>query len=657
MVPGGAMQYAAFIASSDEKTMIALGYDQTTKRRYLWRYRAGKWTASELPEQLWTEFAMTQVLPLGTSQLLFYCNPRNEGPELGPAATSLVDEKRNVAALIRQLGDSAFATRRAASDELLACGPLILPKLVLASTATTDGEVKARLDSIIAQYKHLPAIMRLGPYMLKGIRGAVGDAKGRAYISAVEVTEKDRNLGDGLIVGDGTSWDFLPNDTALDGILTPIPHGEVVFDALVCGDNVWIQDGRTDRTNGLRRINFLKRSLEPPIPRNDLAWIFGRQKDGTVFAGISHQGELGNTEVVAYRPGTPLDSRPIAATSSELWGLVCAPDGKLWAMDLAGPHLVCFDGKVWKSRTKISGTIDSFSVGTDDTVMAFGRGELGVESKVLLVTPKEVVESENIQTLVQGHLKEITAAFGMRQASKFSDCGVVADHDDHVWVSKKGDLQVFSAGHWMTVHWADSHGRLVRLMPDDGHASVILQAQGGGTCEGFTASIENDKPVLTPWRQALSFYPDTPSTLSAFRHGDMPQDYDARPVLVDSIGHIWSQGLQAGEVTLFRKGKKIGKLRVPGLQQDWRGAADDSGNVFLISSLGVEYWAYDKSLPGVPFKCRGIFTVPSMPKQVLAICYSNLGYLAIWGMTEKPPGFTGGMYRHEVVLVKVGDMN
>jgi hypothetical protein len=673
------------MVTSDGKGLLALGVDRAGKQAYLWRYGAGKWAATELPAKLWT--LSMRVLPLGSDHLLFFNNTENEEQQvLGPAAVSALEEDPRVDGWIKQLGENEFAKRQAAADELLACGPLLLGKLQTALAAATDAEIKARLGDIMKQYEQAQASTRLGPYTLKGIWGAQGDAQGRVYITAAGVTENGRGLGDGLLIGDGKTWDFLAGDTVLDGIPTPRPNGEASFSAQVCGEEVWIQDSRKDRPNGLRRLDLVKRTLEAPIPRGDLGWILGRQKTGTVFAGL-HEGVGDSVEVVAYRPGRPSERRTIPVTTRELWGPVCAEDGKVWAYDDGKKELVCFDGTAWKTRAKIPGTIGRFHVGTGDTVIVFtrqvddpwpaampgggvvfppaqapampGGGAVipvaeAIPGAVLLVTPKELFTAKDIHTLIEEHTKEVVAAFGGGKV-RSSEASIVADQDGHVWIGDEGKLEVLAEGGWVTVIRADDTKRMGRMMLVEGAVAVIRVGQEELKWAGFTASVKAGKPVLEAWPKPLRFVPNTAQDVLAFRHGDVPRDFVGRLKFNDGVGQVWAEEGE-GDATLFHAGKTVGQLKVSGLGDYWRGTTDGAGNVFLLTALGLERWGYDKALPGAAYTRRGIFALTSSPKEMLSVQYSSLGYVVIWGMTEKPPGFTGGMYRHDVVLVKVSDM-
>lgn len=673
---------ALFAVSSNGKFAAAIyGNDQT-----LWTCLEGKWTKGR---NLKNEKYPVERFFVTNQGLLWYRHFEELRFVSLPGAATVAEEKeeeeeeaKQVAILVKQLGDDSFDRREEASTKLAQLGETIVPDLAAALKAATDVEIKVRLKKLLDKaaprgFKP-PVVTRIGKYRVSEVKHLGQDDRGTLCIAAGAIR----------LAGGKTAPGLLLLDAAGEATLVRNPAGLEPW---------WLQDNNSglsfylSSSKGLwlapypsispaAFLDVKENKLTEELPDLRPARVVAVDSAGRVFAA----GDYRVGPVLVFTPGAPEDrqslpttSFPIARTSFPFVAL----DGSIWAQRKV-EGLSRFDGQDW--TTVDPGETDTFipvTSGEEGVVLYEGQRKLyGGKGKYYLFQGGKLLGKGNIRDLAKEHRTLLVKAFATPRSSRYSpqqaaeyrpeQCAAfAADKAGNLWLlEENGKAAVLAGDVWLNatepLQAAGASQGGARFMAPFGDNSRIYfsnmagKSQIGEVRDGKLVCLDAPNMIKVDGLPCGLREPGGPLWVAGMgpnsfgqlthRIGQNGQAQEMQesgwPMLVDESGNAWLGKLlnqPQNKLKVWRGGKIVQHLEIPGTDRVMSLFSDKPGSVYAVTSMGLTHLIAEGE---GPYRADKTYVLPSAPN-FRQPSFSRLGYVVDNTYMGLPPEPQVTLYR------------
>jgi hypothetical protein len=628
----------------------------------LWQWRAGAWSEVDTKPIVGEERIM-RLLPWGKEDA--WVVPGRGLPFLWKPGADIAAV---FAKVLPRLADPQFATRQAATTELIQMGFCIQDLTTKAFEESKDPEVRMRLEKVLeALAKPEEAYLVLGPYRLRAPKVLPCDDPGVLYVVSMDIQEKGQSVGQGVVVAmPGGQCRFLKGAEFLEAWQF---HYAGSSGALVLkpGSLVWAAGDYDQRQ--ARLLDIDKAKFVDVSPEKKYGWLQCIRSDGTLF--VSQLNPIQGGAVGVYRPGAPEDRKFIEAKSLQFTGyanaVIVARDGAIWAQ-LVDKSLCRHDGKDWQpvKDPGVGQATRWVDVGQGGEVLL--RGDSGVamiDSKGNLIGA-----NKSLSDLASQCRDQVTAAFSTPHTAASS--GLVVDKAGNIWVLDNTTLRVLAGNAWVEGGpvLAEAKGRAVSGVTGliDGSKVYVtdgLSVHSGG--KSFYGEIKDGKLVLTeaPHSSGLRFInPDLVDADGAYwlsgdeiidvggadrRVAQLAQRMTGKgvieeikdsgyPRLCDKGGNVWLgeiRGAPPYRFNVWCGGKIASSIDVPGGARAVL-ASDAPGSVYACTGDAILHLVTDAA-SSTKFTVKSTWTLRGIEGQPTLILYSRLGFFVIVSEVSSGP--------------------
>lgn len=673
---------APFAVSPSGKFAAAVYGERLT----LWTRRDGKWTKGQdfksnrihavdqffVTDQGWLRFVYGEELhsvPLPGASEIAEENPTEE------------QEDKELAALIKQLGDDDFARREEASKKLAESGASIKANLAEALKLATDVEVKLRLAKILESPAFKAARVavetRIGKYRVSEAKQLAQDEQGTLYIAAASIKVARGKPEPGLLMVDAAGKSkLISNPAGLEAWWNKGGGTRPQF-YLTRDNGVWLTPCPNVRPSAF--FDLKEQKLTAELPDTHPPRVVAADKEGRVF--VSTEG--GPASVMVFTPSAPEVrlrlpevSFPIVLTSTPMVAL----DGSIWA-ERKAEGLSRFDGKDWAA----------VDLGERDQLRPVGSGEEGIviyegqralfggKGKHFLFQRDKLLGKGNIRELVKEHHAILAKAFGTARSTRHSSnqaaegrpeqCVVLtADKAGNIWLlDENNQLSVLVGDAWLNAtepllatgarqgrvgamaSFGDNSRIYLSIFPTEARPqawkSLIGEVRDGKLFFQDSQMI-NRGSDLFGLREAggalwvpgsRTMYPDEQLTLRIGQNGQAQEIQDSGcPLLIDDSDNVWLGRIKhqpQNKLAIWRGGKIVQRLEIPGTERITSLFADKPGSVYAVTSLGLVHLIAEGDGPYRPDKT---YLLPPVHFGGSPIP-SRLGHVVTRSFTGYPP--------------------
>ncbi len=644
-----------------------LAFNRFWEGTVLWRWNGGDWEEIALPKSI-RPGTIRDVVPHLDAVHAFVI----EGRIVQVAAGSM--GKGDVSELLKNLLDESYQVREKATSDLIERGADVKPVLEKALSQARDPEVKWRLQRILKAVQPAGAggQVRMGGYGFTGPSLVHHDGLGYTYIGvqSIDVGLASPNRQPGILVSDPRG-DVRPvSGKALVDAWHRLPGPDSGPLALVPGRSVWMQGN--PGVLPPRLVDLWYGGFVTMLPDSGAYWLHAVTSGGTVFAGFGRPGDPGSGPVMAYMQGVPDDRKHLPAPELQLSGhhYAVGEDGAVLAWARTGAGSV-FDGDQWrKAEGKLgarmlplvmAGSGGTFIAETmAGTVRSFVMAGAGVEN-----------EDKDLRTLIARNREEVARRFasGRRRGTADSHrgpAGIHAEGVSRIWLRYRGEVAVLAGEEWIDargtlVEAGSRRGVIVHMEPlGEGRRVYMLEAStdGGrsfyGEMRGGKLAIEQASHLWDPWhrrwrvrdaegnvwvpsaeppRKGPGEIPVKQLALRIPEHGPVGVvENSGWPRLYDEGGNLWLgsiRGRAADQFNVWREGRVVHTVTVPGADASTALVSDRAGSVFALTRAGLVHLAAPDPKKPAAFEVKKIYSYPGMGTEKIRVEYSKLGYLLV----------------------------
>lgn len=643
--------YPSLYLEQDGKGVTA--FAPGTQESSVWRWRGGKWTKIPLPAPL--SMALTAIAPWQEGVLLFTASGINYHRYNGFVPGDF-------GRLQRKVGDSSFKVREEGTREMIACGAAILPYANNALRQSNDPEIQMRLKQVVEAVTPVAGkAFMLGPYQLRQASFAHYDDNATIYVTAADILEAGASLGSGVVIG--------RRDGSVIAVAGPgVPHqwGSRSYDGdhpLVSesGKRIWVS--RTTGTSAPGLFDVDAKGVTVSMPYSDVRWLQAVKSDGTVFASQMNPARARVNPVIVFDPSARDDRRLLHNTRIEIADsekLCVTSDGRIWT-ETIDQGLVRYDGRKWETigARSLRG-IRSFLPGTDGSLLI----EMNQTSS--LIVGEKIVQRDSMKGLISGCAKEIAGYF--KGGCDTLWLSVVPDANGNIWLRDGRVLSVL-----VNSNWLDTADALKGSGCRGGEVEFLGLCGKGGKLYMSDFSLVHDHgcSLFGEVRNGRVLFSKAPHTCNHFlMHLNMHDDSSALWVqgniqgawstcdwvgdqfslrivetgtvqelknagwakLKDKNGNMWLGQIRGNDECVFniwREGKIVHTVTIPGTFEECALVADKPGSVFAWTKLGLRQMiAKDSSKPG-EYSLGNLYHVAGIQGSERVINLSSLGFLAV----------------------------
>ncbi|HEY1599428.1 MAG TPA: hypothetical protein VGG64_07485 [Pirellulales bacterium] len=405
-------------------------------------------------------------------------------------------------------------------------------------------------------------------------------------------------------------------------------------------------------------IKLRSGAVADELPDVEHRWLQAVDRDGHVFAAGSDPPYT--QLVMVYSPAVRDDRWMPKVTTLEghFHRAFVAAGGSVWAVRRDAP-LMQFDGRQWKSLT-LGAQTSEIVVGNHDVVV-IDADVNGKHSYSLIQRDRLIGTDFDLHVLVQRHRQLIRRSFpSTMQATDHmnSTLFLACDSLDNIWVRKDRDVRVLSGEKWIGVaglvasitpvgdgsklylHSLQEHGSLLvsardsrlRFEPISGVAEVGNYGLGRLDSRGAmwaNISISVNPPPFDP-----------PQLFGRINDKGLVETISCsgKPILTDDAENVWLTDIEnrpGNELNVWRGGRLIGHLALPGTDRIWRGFSDRLGSAWFWTASGLQRVVADA--PSYDhFRTTCTVALEAVSPQRSYSDYSQLGYLMVATPASNP---------------------
>jgi len=682
--PGDVVTTTSQFAVSPSGKFAAVVYGE---KLTLWTWRDGTWTKGrDLKNERVRSIEPFFVTDQG---VMWHLNVEELVSISLPGATNVatVDEEegqedKEVAALIKQLGDDDFARREEASKKLAELGASIKSNLSEALKVATDVEIKLRLSKLLESPTFKAAwvapVTKVAKYRVSEVKQLVQDDQGMLYIAAVSIRAAGDKSAPGLLMVDaaGKIINFLSNPAGLE----PWWHkggGSRPQFYLARENGLWLSP-----YPGLRPaafFDFKEKKLTAELPDTYPARVAAIDKEGRVYA--SSNGPLPSGMV--FTPSAPEVRLKLPETRFPIIPITrpfVALDGSIWA-ERKIEGLSRFDGKDWTA----------VDLGEKDTLTPVGSGEEGIvlyeglrklyggKGKHYLLQRGTLLGKGNIRDLVKTHQAILAKAFATPRSSRYSphqardyrpeQCVVLAaDKWGDIWLLEENNkLSVLVGEVWLDATelvkaFGSREGGVGAMAPFGDNSRIYLSifpTEPRPTAwKSLIGEVQDGKLLfqdsqMMNWGSApfglreaggalwvsgaRSLQFDEQLTLRIGQNGQAQEIQDGGwPLLIDESGNAWLGKIRQqpqNKLVLWRSGKIMQRLEIPLVDRVTSLFSDKPGSVYAVTSLGLTHLIAEGD---GPYRVDKTYLLPII-HQTWQPMHSRLGYVVTNLFSGYPP--------------------
>jgi tetratricopeptide (TPR) repeat protein len=568
----------------------------------------------------------------------------------------------------RLIPELASAARRAARGNYGPNGPYMQPQqqsdvtsLALAADGTIwmlnrDGRCR-RFTLEGDELQSPPSGLKFG-----SLSQLLQDDSGRIFIASQDISDGVAPFGPGMaIIGAGGKATLLLGADFERGLSDPqsMNRAQVVLTA--SGTGAWLPFRKTGEPP--RLLDFEKKQFIDTLPRGNCQGLLAVTDDGRVFAGIG-AGPTGHAPIMVYMPAGksgPELQKDLEA-SVQFSRYAAEDNGAIWYVSATGA-LMRLDGP---SPPKVMAE-NSFAD------LLPGRGGILLAVTLdhgSLYRGSELIGSGAISDLIEDHPTDFRSGFDPRpgpgRAGPSLNISLTADNAGNIWWrDAQRRLLVWDGSRWLNAHEALIAGG------SQAGAADWIEPLGDGSkiyvCERetepafphcFEGELRNGK---------LHFLPAPPSVFAGQRYdlrdpqgglwiqaerrvgpnafelpGSLRIDHTDKEDKVadtgqacgfDRSGSVWLslRSLRANESESFliwRNGKIVQKLQVPGYQRNDPLVSDRRGSVYIVTVAGLAH--YLASAPDyLEYRLQAEYGLPDVSGAPRALFAAPPGYLTV----------------------------
>ena len=659
-----------FAASPDGELAVALvaetNEENSVTRHDVWVFQNGKWQQrGHLPAPRRGSAGSFCITNEG---ILWYVwnSVALRSLDLSEKSTAAQED---LAPLIAQLGHKQFERREEATEKLAKEGADIAPQLKGALEGAKDVEIKLRLEELLNRFDNqftrpIEEFAVFGDCRVQKVAAIFQDEDERLYVFSEAIQRDGKPVTCGLAM--------IGTDGQVD--VHPLPNGPEGLRGIGYSHSAPIQTARGQilllprfrYETPVRSVDYrIGRLLAYEVPDARFGYVQAVDDEERIWVSDAppnrtwvHGNSLAVLDLDAVDNRTTLDA---SAFEVGRHAFLVATDGSLWAN--WRDSLSRFDGRSWETLHPVDSD-DSVSLlaGRNGVVLA------QLNQLNLLFQGSRAVDHGSLQELIERQKPLIADAFSPRGAppgGRNVNMSVTADSKGNIWLRQSNQLSVLSGDKWI------EHSGIASFLSAVGDGSkVYFSALSLDRGNSFFAEIRDGKlqvaraPQAAHQHEAPTGLRDGEGALWIPRYigsshritgqvatrlgpqGTLQEVENYWPLLLDRSGNVWLTKVrppQSNRLRVWRAGKVVQELEVPGANSVYFLFSDKPGSVYAWTPLGLQHFAADDTPEGYRYRFDTTYATPRIPGTDgqghwgSTSAHSDLGYFVV-GVTMQYPG-------------------